>query len=61
MQWKSKITGKVVNVYDAFNSELEYCVAIFTENQDVTTDRPQARLKYSEFIEVFEKVEDANV
>ena len=57
MKWKSKVTGKVVNVYDAFNSELEYCVAIFTEGQNFDTDRPRARMKYSEFIEVFEKVE----
>ena len=60
MKWKSKATGAEFDAYDCFGSHSthsEYLVAIFSPNQNFETDRPRARLKYSDFLEAFEKIE----
>jgi hypothetical protein len=62
-KWKSKATGSVYDAYDTFNthsSDSEYLIAIFFEGEDWKMDRPRARLKYSDLIESFEKVDDVS-
>jgi hypothetical protein len=59
-KWKSKATGTVFDSYDSFNirsSESEYRVALFLEGESWEKERPRARMKYTELIESFEKVE----
>jgi hypothetical protein len=60
-KWKSKATGSTFDAYDSFNnhtSSSEHLIAIFFEGEDWKMDRPRARLKYSDLIESFEKVDD---
>lgn len=59
MKWRSKVTGNEVEVRDGWNDNMEYWVGISFSNFEDTSK--WIRLKYSEFIEVFEKVEDANI
>jgi hypothetical protein len=61
MKWRSKATGIEYDALDSFDNHSvnsEYLVAIFSKNQDWTTDRPRARLTYSNLLEAFEKVEE---
>lgn len=64
MKWRSKITGTTYNVFDSFSTngrDYEYTVAIFLGDDNIDTDRPRARLSVDDFLEAFEKVEDAEV
>lgn len=56
MKWKSKVTGNEVEVKDGWNHNMEYYVGVSFNGFEDTSN--WIRLKYSEFIEVFEKVEE---
>lgn len=57
MKWRSKITGNVYNIGDAFRDET-LKVAVFKQNDDWENGRPIAILSQQEFLDTFEKVEE---
>lgn len=57
MKWRSKATGAIFDTYD-YLSVNEHYIALFLEGESWDTGkRPLTRLKYSELIEAFEKVQ----
>lgn len=55
VKWKSKVTGQEVDVRDGWNAEEYRIVLSFTGFEDRSS---WFRLKYSEFIEAFERVSE---
>lgn len=56
MKWRSKVTGQVCQVRDGWNLNQEYYVGLTFKNWEDTSS--WIRLRYSDFIEAFEKVEE---
>ena len=60
MKWKSKATGYTYKAFDSF-SNMRYEISLFLDGDDFQRSAPRARLTYTELVEAFERVEDANV
>jgi hypothetical protein len=57
MKWKSKITGNVYNIGDAFRDQT-LKVAVFKQDDDWENGRPIAIISQEEFLNTFEKVKE---
>jgi hypothetical protein len=58
MKWRSKVTGSEYEVFDSFKPTWDgYFVALKKEDDSI----PVVYMTYAQFVEAFERVEDATL